>query len=226
MKILLFGATGTAGGDVLKACVADPSISEVRVIARRAPATAHPKIRLFLHENYLDYAPVASAFSEIAACYFCLGISVRQVSSEAEYRTITIDYARAAAALLRMRNEAATFHYLSGQGARLNSRFMWARVKAEAEQILLEESSALCWRPGFIDGANSQRAPRSYQLVRPLFRQLRFIRSIYVSGDDLGRAMITATRRGLRGCILENSDIRALADAGRAESSPLLSTSR
>jgi uncharacterized protein YbjT (DUF2867 family) len=39
MKILIFGATGLAGGSVLKACLAAPVIDEVRVITRR-PETA------------------------------------------------------------------------------------------------------------------------------------------------------------------------------------------
>jgi uncharacterized protein YbjT (DUF2867 family) len=35
VKILLFGATGLAGSGVLRACLADPGVSEVRAIGRR-----------------------------------------------------------------------------------------------------------------------------------------------------------------------------------------------
>ncbi|MGD9904581.1 MAG: hypothetical protein AB7U83_14040 [Vicinamibacterales bacterium] len=35
MTILLFGATGSAGGSVLRACLAAPEVSEVRAPVRR-----------------------------------------------------------------------------------------------------------------------------------------------------------------------------------------------
>ena len=49
---------------------------------------------------------------------------------------------------------------------------------------------------------------------RSLFRLLSPIRSLYVTGEDIGRAMIRATRENLRGRIIENPEIRRLAEAG------------
>jgi len=110
------------------------------------------------------------AFRGVDACLFCLGISASQVSGEAEYRKITYDFALAAAAALKEESPAAAFQFLSGQGAGLQSRMMWARVKAEAERDLIALVDAVCWRPGFIDGETSSSGPRIYQAVRPLFR--------------------------------------------------------
>ena len=61
MKILLFGATGLAGGGVLRACLDAPD-----------------------DDNYLDYSAIADAFAGVDACYFCLGVSVTQVPDEAD----------------------------------------------------------------------------------------------------------------------------------------------
>ncbi|HEU4890527.1 MAG TPA: NAD(P)H-binding protein [Vicinamibacterales bacterium] len=80
MTILLFGATGNAGGAVLKACLADPGVTEVRAVTRRTPAATHPKLRVVPHQDYLDYSPIRAAFQGVDTCLFCLGISVRQAA--------------------------------------------------------------------------------------------------------------------------------------------------
>jgi hypothetical protein len=78
MKILLFGASGTAGGAVLRACLAAtsteksiaatamqngvaPVVDEVRAIVRKPLGLTHAKLREFVHANYADYAPVAES---------------------------------------------------------------------------------------------------------------------------------------------------------------------
>ena len=121
MRILLLGATGSAGGSVLRACLASPRVDSVGAIARRPLAIADAKLRVFVHSDYLDYAAVADAFRDVNACFDCLGISVGRNQGEAEYRRITHDFALAAAAALRAHSPQAAFHYLSGDGASLDS---------------------------------------------------------------------------------------------------------
>ncbi len=223
MKILLFGATGSAGGSVLQACLAASKggnegnggnggdVEEVRAVVRRPLRIDHPRLRVTVHGDYLDYAPIAEVFDGVDACLWCLGISATQVPVEADYRVITRDFAMAAARMLKERSPGAVFHYLSGQGAALDSRMMWARVKAEAERDLGGLGPAIgpvCWRPAFIDGADAASTPRLFQALRPVFRLLKPFRSLYVSGEDIGRAMLQATREGLRGRTIGNAEIR------------------
>jgi uncharacterized protein YbjT (DUF2867 family) len=219
MKILLFGASGMAGGAVLRACLAASAIEkgvaasvveEVRVLVRRPLGLTHAKLREFVHTNYLDYAAAADAFRAVDACLFCLGISVTQVSKE-EFVKISRDYAVAAANALKAQSPAAAFHYISGAGTRADSRTFWSKVKGQTENELMDLVGADCWRPAFIDAAPSASTPRMYAALRPILQLLRPFRRLYVSGEDLGRAMLQATRENLRRRTIENPEIRALA---------------
>lgn len=154
---------------MLRACLDSPHVAEVRAVVRRPLELAHDKLRVLVHRDYLDYGAVETAFAGVDACLWCLGISVRQVSGEAEYRAITHDYALAAARMLQRQSPGAAFHFISGQGTRLDSRMMWARVKAETERDLIDLAGAVCWRPAFIDGEDSANSPRLYQALRPPF---------------------------------------------------------
>lgn len=46
MRIIVTGATGTAGSETLRQALADPDIAEVLVLARRQPNIANPKAML------------------------------------------------------------------------------------------------------------------------------------------------------------------------------------
>jgi uncharacterized protein YbjT (DUF2867 family) len=212
LKVLLFGASGSAGGSVLRACLASPAVDSVRALTRRPLPLAHPQLREVLHQDFADFSGSAAAFQDVDVCLYCLGISATQVSGEAEYRRITFDFALAAAAALRAASPGAAFHFISGQGAALDSRFMWARVKAETERELIARFDAVCWRPAAIDGEPSASSPRIYNLTRPLFRLLSPFRSLYIEGQALGRAMLQGAVEGMHGRIVENREIRDLSD--------------
>lgn len=217
MIVLLFGATGLAGSGVLRACLDAPAVTEVRALVRRSTGVQHPKLREITHTNYLEYSGVADAFSAVDTCFFCLGISVSQVPDEAAYRRIHHEFPIAAATMLRARSPAAPFHYLSGASAGLKSRWMWARVKAEAERDLIAQFAATCWRPAMIDGSQVAGQPALTNLLRPILRAIfKPFRSMYVVNDDIGRAMLQGTKQRLKQRIIENAELRDLADAERA----------
>ena len=198
---------------MLRACLAAPAVSEVRAIVRRSTGVRNPKLREILHLDYRDYSKIADAFTGVDACFFCLGVSVTQVPDEPAYRRIHHEFPLAAARALTAIRPAAHFHYLSGGRAALNSWWMWARVKAEAERDLIAEVDATCWRPAMIDGTPVAPMPKVAELMRPMLRAvLKPFRSMYIVSDDIGRAMLQATEKNLRRRIFENGEIRDLAD--------------
>jgi uncharacterized protein YbjT (DUF2867 family) len=162
MRILLFGATGAAGGAVLAACLKASIVDEVRAITRKPLTITHAKLRNILHTDFLGYSAIATQFEGVDACLFCLGVSITKVSKD-EYQKITHNFTLAAARTLLARSPSAAFHYISGQG------------------------------------------------TRPDSRMLKPFKSLYVHGEDLGRAMLQATIENLRKRIIENPEIRAIA---------------
>ncbi|HYA65000.1 MAG TPA: hypothetical protein VED66_17470, partial [Candidatus Sulfotelmatobacter sp.] len=143
-------------------------------------------------------------------CLFCLGTSFTQVSKE-DYRKISYSFPLAAAQMLKSQSPGAAFHYISGKGTDAKSRMLWSRVKAQAEQDLIELIDADCWRPAFIDAKPSPSMPKFYALFFPLGRLSKPFPSLYVHGHDLARAMLQATRENLRRRIFENAEIRQIA---------------
>lgn len=210
MKILLFGATGSAGGAVLEACLEASIVDEVRAITRRPLMSTNAKLRTFLHKDFLNYSTVQEAFRSIDTCLFCMGISSTQVSQE-EYRTISYSYPLAAANMFKALCPGAAFHYISGQGTRANSRMVWARVKAQTEQDLVNLVDANCWRPAFIDAKPSASLPKIYAAFYQFGRLFKSFPKLYVHGRDLGRAMLQAAVEQQRRRIIENPEIREIA---------------
>jgi hypothetical protein len=124
------------------------------------------------------------------------------------------DFALIAAEMLKLHSPTAVFHFISGQSARLDSCFMWARVKAETERDLMALTNVVCWRPAYINGESSASGlnrPKLLQVLRPVFRLLKPIRSRHVESQEIGRAILQATNEGLRGRVIENAKIRERA---------------
>ena len=144
MRILVLGASGAAGGSLLDVALSSPLVEEVRTLSRKRIETGSARHVGVVHDDLFDYRAVAGTFAGLDAAFYCIGRSVSQVGEEAAYRRLAFEAAEVAAAQLAAASPAAAFHYLSGQGASLASRQMWARVKAEAEQSLIERYAAVC----------------------------------------------------------------------------------
>ena len=227
MKVLIFGASGSGGGSVLRACFSSPDVKEIHAITRRPLRFTHKKLRVFIHNDYAVrnmrktiFTPSApggnaaarreeSPGSTETRCRVTPGGGdPRESATESKPPAVAL----AAAGTLRIHSPTAVFHFISGKGTCMDSHFMWARVKAETERDLMALVNALCWRPGFIDGESSNSSPRIYRILRPMLRLLKPFRGLYINGQDLGRAMLKATSENIRGRVIENAEIRDLAN--------------
>ncbi|MEZ4444623.1 MAG: NAD(P)H-binding protein [Polyangiaceae bacterium] len=217
MRVVIFGATGMIGHGVLLECLDDPAITAVTSVARREVPVEHDKLTQILHDDFTDFRGIADALTGFDACFWCLGVSSTGMTEEA-YRRITLDFTLAAAEVLAERNDALTFCFISGAGTDRDSRQMWARVKAEAEDRLADFPFAAHYnfRPAMIQPMRGVRSTiKSYNLIYaiigPFYPLLKHIRSYVTSTPEVGRAMIRVARDGAPKQILENADICELA---------------
>jgi uncharacterized protein YbjT (DUF2867 family) len=215
MKVIVTGATGTAGSEVLRQALADPEITDILVLSRRPLDITDAKLKTALLNDFLDYAAVASQLAGYDACLWCLGISQTEVSKQ-DYEKITHDYALAAAQAMRLCGEDFRFCFLSGRGADSaeKSSILFARVKGRTENALTRLGRPRAWhfRPGYIHPVTApprRRIDRWIAPLTPLF--YRFLPAHIISTVELARAMLFVAKHGSSKPILENDDIRELS---------------
>ena len=219
MRLVIVGASGMVGGYALRYALENATVTSVTTIGRKTLGISHPKLTEVVHRDFADCSSLAETLSRQDAAVFCLGAYTGAVS-DAELRTITVDYAIEFARVLRLNSPNAAFSFLSGNGADPTgrSRIPFARYKGEAEKALLAAGfpRVYIFRPAYIYPVEPRKEPNfSYRLLHtmyPVFRVL-FPNQV-IRADDLARAMVDVAVRGggeRGGQVLENRDIRAMA---------------
>ncbi|MDH4377654.1 MAG: nucleoside-diphosphate sugar epimerase [Ramlibacter sp.] len=128
--VLLAGATGLVGRELLRGLLAEASVATVHALVRRPLADTHPKLVVHL----VDFAalPPLPAAGEV---YLALGTTIRVAGSQAAFRTVDFD-ANLAVAQAARSSGALRAGLVSAMGADLKSRVFYNRVKGELEAAL------------------------------------------------------------------------------------------
>ncbi|KAF7972143.1 hypothetical protein HWV62_18882 [Athelia sp. TMB] len=155
MKLIMTGVTGAAGSQMYLAALADPAVTHITVLARRAlpdwiprpTASERPSVDVEVVSDFLKYpADLSSRLAEHDACIWALGRSAVGVSEE-EYIKFTYGYVAHAVDALQEGGVATKktaedpfrFVFVSGEGANQDetkTRQMFGRVKGRTEKML------------------------------------------------------------------------------------------
>jgi uncharacterized protein YbjT (DUF2867 family) len=212
MTVILFGATGMVGIEVLHRCLEDRRVGRVLTVVRRSTGVSHPKLEELLHENFEDYSPLHESFRAAHLCLYCIGVYQGTVPEET-YRKVTCDYLEALVRKLERVNPQITFCLNSAQGTDRTekSRVLFARAKGHAENVLFDAGlkDAYAFRPGFINpGRISAKSRIPVWFARPFYR---LIPALGIDAADLAAVMLETGLKGSERKIFENADLRRAA---------------
>jgi uncharacterized protein YbjT (DUF2867 family) len=133
-QVLIAGATGLVGRELLAGLLADPSVGSVRSLGRRPlPAdrlAAHPK----LHGQVVDFAALPE-LPPVDEVYLALGTTIKVAGSQAAFRAVDFD-ANLAVARAALAAGARRAGLVSAMGASAGSSVFYNRVKGELEAAL------------------------------------------------------------------------------------------
>ena len=156
MKVMLVGATGLVGGQVLQQLLDDPRCDAVVAPTRRPLALSAPA----LHNPLADFdrLPVDAAWWAVDAVVCALGSTIKQAGSRAAFARVDHDYPLQVATLAQAHG-AQAFVLNSAMGADAASPIFYNQVKGRLEQDLrgLSYPSLTLVRPGLIGGERSER---------------------------------------------------------------------
>lgn len=215
MKILITGATGMVGSEVVRQALLQPQFEEIILLVRRPADYSDPRVKVIVHHDFLDYASLKETFKNIHAMIWCLGIPQSMVTKE-EYHVITYDYTLNAAQTLLEVNPAATFVFVSGGGADSTekSRITFAREKGKTENALMRLSfnKLVIARPGGIYPiVKPKNVPFAYKLFYPFFPLFKLIMpGRVITSVELAKVLLILSEKGSEQIILENGELKAL----------------
>ena len=206
-RVLLAGATGLVGGELLRGLLADDTVAVVHVLARRPPDLAHPKLRA----QVVDFTalPGLPALDE---AYLALGTTIKVAGSQAAFRAVDFDANLAVARAARDAG-ARRLGLVSAMGADAGARVFYNRVKGELEEAVrgLGFEAVVIARPSLLlgDRAALGQPARAGEhvgsLVAGVLRPLIPARYRPIRALDVARALLSQVPRA-RGEVVLPSD--------------------
>jgi uncharacterized protein YbjT (DUF2867 family) len=146
--VVVAGATGLVGRQILQGLLTDDTISAVHALGRRPLGLQHPR----LTSHVVEFAALPP-LPDLDEAYLALGTTIKVAGSQAAFRAIDFDgnlaVARAAQAA-----GARRVGLVSAMGADARSRIFYSRVKGELEEALsaLGFVALVIARPSFLAG--------------------------------------------------------------------------
>lgn len=189
-SIIVAGATGAIGREVVIESIKDPRVSRVVALSRRElpptdwASTFGQKIDLkqasqklvvvpvdwerlaASRESYLkDDSRLCNAFTGNHFAAMCLGTTRKDAGSGEAFRRCDFDYVVAFGQAVKSHSQQLRcFSQISSQGASAGSWFLYMKTKGEADVAIaaLEFSRTSVFRPGLLERGEKKRGVESF----------------------------------------------------------------
>ncbi|QEM93011.1 nucleoside-diphosphate sugar epimerase [Kosakonia radicincitans] len=128
--VLLAGASGLTGGQLLQLLLNDPGVICIHALSRKPLRVSHPKLQVHLVDfRSLPQLPHADE------AYLALGTTIKVAGSKEAFRAVDFD-ANLAVAQAAIRAGVSRIGLVSASGASVRSSMFYTRVKGELEDAL------------------------------------------------------------------------------------------
>jgi uncharacterized protein YbjT (DUF2867 family) len=177
MEIVLVGATGLVGSEVLNQLLSEEKVSKINVLTRKKITIHSPKVvnHVVDFENEEDLKN--SIHGDAIIC--CIGTTKAKTPDVGEYEKIDRDIPIRIAKIGK-ENGIAQYHLISAIGANKNSSINYNRIKGEAEEGVLAAGilKTLIYRPGMLIGKRNESRPGEF-----IAQKLSFLFDLFMIGS-------------------------------------------
>jgi len=208
LRLMLVGATGAVGKQVLALALSDPRIEQV-VAPTRRPLPEHTK----LYNPVIDFThlPVEASWWNVDVVICTLGTTLKAAGSKSAFAAVDRDLPIQVAKLARAAG-ATRFALNSSLGANIAGNF-YLRIKAEAEAGIraIHYPSFTIVRPSLIDAVRkeSRLGEKLGLLVAQIFRPLIPYRYRAVKAEHIAVALLDSVLRNQSGeWIIESEQLQ------------------
>lgn len=201
--VLVAGATGLVGREILADLLADKAVAAVHCVGRRPMDIQHAK----LTSHVVDFASLP-ALPKVDECFIALGTTIKVAGSQEAFRALDLKAVEAVALAVK-RSGATKLGVVSAMGADTSSRVFYNRIKGEMELSLARMGfkSLVIARPSLIDGdraALGQAGRAGEGLGLKLARGLGpLLPANYraIKASDIAHALIRHVKAGVPGVV-------------------------
>lgn len=218
-SVLVVGATGLVGAEIVRQLGADATVGRLVVIARRAPESL--PARAEVHVIDFDKLEQHASLFAVDQVFCALGTTIRQAGSQAAFRRVDFEYPLTIARIA-CKQGARHFLLVSALGANSESGIFYNRVKGELEDQLrtLPYRSVTIARPSLLLGKRNEF--RLLERVGMVIGELVPGRFRPVQAEAVAKSLVTAARIDAPGLhIIESEEIRTGVDPSRAGEVPV-----
>ena len=169
-NVLIIGASGLIGSELLQLLLRDDKIKSVKAFVRNPLDIKDQK----LIEILVDFERLEDFKDEFQgdSLFCCIGTTRKKTPDLAAYKAIDYGIVLAAANLARS-NQVPQVHLVSAIGAAVSSKIFYNRLKGEIEKDLLELdfASTFIYQPAMLIGKRSESRPAECiaQKLMPFF---------------------------------------------------------
>ena len=196
-RVIIAGASGLIGSELLKLLLSDRRIGEVLALVRSPLSLSHHK----LQQISLNFDKLSDMKEKLVGdvLYCCLGTTRKKSPNPNDYRQVDFYYPLELGKIAQ-ENKISQYHLISALGANSSSTLSYNRLKGETEQALKQISlhALHIYQPSLLIGNRTEyRALEKLSInlmafVNPLllgkFKKYRSIKAITVA-----KAMINQT---------------------------------